>query len=108
FWVEGYWVEPGDRVTFRMRGPNGATVVDHAMKLEEAKQRWFGYAGARRPGTRRPAGAYAGEITLERTTPDGPRRVTLERSIELREPSPPPRPVAARTCPPLAVPARTG
>jgi len=85
-WVEGYWVEPGDRVTFRMRGPNGATVVDHAMKLEEAKQRWFGYAGARRPGTRWPAGPYAGEITLERTTPDGPRRVTLERSVELREP----------------------
>jgi hypothetical protein len=85
-WVEGYWVAPGDRVTFRLRGPDGASVVDHAIEIDKSQQRWLGFAGAVRPGTSWPAGTYAGEVLLERMAADGPQRVTLERAVELLEP----------------------
>jgi hypothetical protein len=81
-WVEGYWLEAGDRVTFRLRGPDGGAVVDHAMKLEQVQERWLGFAGAPRPGAAWPAGIYAGEVTLERGTADP---ITLTRSVELLE-----------------------
>ena len=82
-WAEGFWVAAGDRVTFRLRAPDGATVVDHAMKIEEGQQRWLGFAGAPRPGQAWPAGTYAGEVVLEREMADGPQRVTLARQISL-------------------------
>jgi murein DD-endopeptidase MepM/ murein hydrolase activator NlpD len=84
-WVEGYWIEAGDRVTFRLRGPDGGTVVDHAMTIEEGKQRWVGFAGVARPGASWPAGTYTGEVVLERATGDEPERATLRRSVELVE-----------------------
>src|SRR5918995_110858 len=79
-WVEGYWVEPGDRVTFRLRGPDGATVVDHAIEIEKGQQRWLGFAGAPRPGAGWPGGTYGGEVVFEREMANGPERITLERS----------------------------
>jgi Peptidase family M23 len=82
-WAEGYWVEPGDRVTFRLRGPDGATVVDHVIEIEKDQQRWLGFAGAPRPGQGWPAGTYTGEVALERAMAE---RITLERSVELLEP----------------------
>jgi Peptidase family M23 len=85
-WVEAYWVQPGDQVTFRLRRPDGGNVVEHVMELDQDQQRWLGFAGAPRPGTGWPPGTYAGEVTLERMTADGARRVTLERSVDLRQP----------------------
>jgi Peptidase family M23 len=85
-WVEGYWVEPGDQVTFRLRGPDGGTVIDHVTEVDHGQQRWLGFAEAARPGAGWPAGTYAGEVTLERMTADGPRRVRLDRSLDLLEP----------------------
>jgi murein DD-endopeptidase MepM/ murein hydrolase activator NlpD len=82
-WAEGYWVAAGDRVTFRLRAPDGATIVDHVMNIDEGQQRWLGFAGAARPGPAWPAGTYAGEVVLEREMADAPQRVTLERPIEL-------------------------
>jgi hypothetical protein len=85
-WVEGYWVESGDRVTFRLRGPDGGTVVDQVIEVEDGRQRWLGFAGASRPGESWPAGTYAGEVVLERAMASAPQRVMLERSVELVEP----------------------
>jgi hypothetical protein len=82
-WAEGYWVEAGDRVTFRLRGPDGGTVVDRAIEIDDAQQRWLGFAGAARPGAAWPAGSYAGEVVLERDMADGPQRVTIERAVAL-------------------------
>ncbi len=83
-WAEGYWVAAGDRVTFRLRGPDGGTVVDHVMRIDEGQQRWLGFAGAPRPEQAWPAGTYAGEVVLERDQAGGSRRVTLERAVALR------------------------
>jgi hypothetical protein len=40
----------------------------------------------RDPAPAGPPGTYAGEVTLERMTADGSRRVTLDRSIDLLAP----------------------
>jgi Peptidase family M23 len=86
-WVEGYWVEPGDRVRFRLRGPKGEAILDHALEIDRRRQRWFDFAGGRRPGERWQAGTYAGEVVLERAdAAAGPKTLTIERRVELVEP----------------------
>ncbi len=83
-WVDGYWVEAGDRVTFRLIAPDGRPVVEHVVAIDESRQRWFGFAGAKRPGAHWPPGRYSGEVTLERPAADGPERFAIERAVELR------------------------
>jgi murein DD-endopeptidase MepM/ murein hydrolase activator NlpD len=80
-WVEGYGVEPGDRVRFTITGPDGAPVLAHTVELDRSFARWFQFVGARRPGDAWPAGTYSGEVTLQR---DGLAPVSLERTVELR------------------------
>ena len=80
-WVEGYWVEAGDRASFRLIGPGGASVLEQAVVIDRDRQRWFQFVGARRPGDAWPAGTYTGEVTLERA---GTEPVTIRRTVELR------------------------
>jgi Peptidase family M23 len=80
-WVEGYWVEAGDRVQFTITGPDGAPVLAHTVELERSFANWFQFVGARRPGDAWPAGTYLGEVTLQR---EGLAPVGLQRSVELR------------------------
>lgn len=80
-WVEGYWVEAGDRVQFTILGPDGAPVVARTVALDKSWTRWFQFVGARRPGNAWPAGIYTGRVTLQR---EGAELVALERSVELR------------------------
>lgn len=81
-WVEGYWIEEGDRVHFTISGPDGASVLDHAVDLDKGWQHWFQFAGARRPGDAWPAGSYKGTVTLQRAARPP---VTLERTVELQD-----------------------
>jgi len=80
-WVDGYWVEAGDRVQFAITGPDGAPVLAHTVELDRGFAHWFQFAGARRPDDAWPAGTYVGEVTLQR---DGLDAVSLERAVELR------------------------
>jgi hypothetical protein len=80
-WVEGFWVEKGDRVRFELSGPEGAPVVDRTVDLDKGWRRWFQFMGARRPGDAWPAGTYTGEVTLERA---GTEPVTIRRTVELQ------------------------
>ena len=80
-WVEGYWVEAGDRVQFSITGPDGEPVLAHTVELDRGFARWFQFVGARRPGEAWPAGIYLGEVTLER---EGIAPVSLERTVEVR------------------------
>lgn len=79
-WVEGFWVEQGDRVRFTIAGPEG-TVVERAVELDKGWRRWFQFIGSRRPDAGWPAGTYRGEVTLERK---GLAPVVIRRSVELR------------------------
>jgi hypothetical protein len=80
-WVEGYWVEAGDRVRFTITGPDGAPVLAHTVELDGGFAHWFQFVGAKRPGDAWPAGIYSGEVTLQR---DGLDAVSLARTVELR------------------------
>jgi murein DD-endopeptidase MepM/ murein hydrolase activator NlpD len=80
-WVEGYWLEAGDRVRFTITGPDAAPVLAHTAELDRSFANWFQFVGARRPGDAWPAGTYVGEVTLQR---DGLDAVSLARSVELR------------------------
>jgi hypothetical protein len=81
--AEANWLSTGDRLTFRVRAPDGAVLVERTMAIERDEQRWFGFAGARRPDPSWPPGRYAGEIVLESAAGESPR-VLAERSVELR------------------------
>jgi hypothetical protein len=72
----------GARVTYRVRAPNGGVVVEHTAEIERNPQRWFGFAGAKRPGERWPAGRYGGEVVVEQA--DSTEPVVAQRSVELR------------------------
>jgi hypothetical protein len=85
-WAEGYWITAGDRVSFRVRGPDGQIVVERVIAADDGQQRWLGFAGAPRPGDAWPAGTYAGEVVLERRAAGGPLRVALNRTVTLRAP----------------------
>ena len=80
-WVDGYWIEAGDVLRFRIAGPAGA-VLDRSFTADKGFRRWFRFAGARRPGERWPPGTYHGEIILERSRQDLMQR--KEVTIELR------------------------
>jgi murein DD-endopeptidase MepM/ murein hydrolase activator NlpD len=80
-WVDGYWVEAGDRVRFTITGPGGAPVLAHTVELDRGFARWFQFVGARRPGDAWPVGRYVGEVTLQR---EGLVPVSLARTVELR------------------------
>jgi Peptidase family M23 len=80
-WVEGYWVEKGDRVHLTLAAPDGTLVVDRTVVLEKGWRHWFQFAGARRPGDAWPAGTYTGAVTLER---EGIEPLTIRRTVDLR------------------------
>jgi hypothetical protein len=82
-WVEGYWLEPRDRVRFRLLGPDGGAILDDALEIDQPRQRWFGFVGEPRPGASWEPGTYAGEIVLERPNTE---TFTIERQVELVEP----------------------
>jgi Peptidase family M23 len=77
-WADAYAIDRGDRMTFRLLGPDLATVVEQTVVADKAYGRWFPYVGKRRPGDAWPAGTYTAIVTLER----GPtERVALEKQI---------------------------
>ncbi len=80
-WAEGYWLAAGDRARFRVSGPDGAPVVDRRVDLDQGRQHWFQFVGAKRPGDAWPAGSYTGSVTLEHA---GTPPVRIERRVELR------------------------
>jgi hypothetical protein len=83
-WTEALWVEAGDRVQFRILGPAGEPLVDHTVAIDAAHRTWSGFAGAPRPGEGWPAGAYRGEVMLERGDTAIRQRVVLQREVALR------------------------
>ena len=65
-WVDGYWFEPGDRVAFRLEGPDRNIVIDRAFEIGQRRQRWFSFASAPRPFGGWQPGTYRGEVRVQR------------------------------------------
>ena len=65
-WVDGYWFEQGDKVAFRLEGPDRRVVIDRAFEIGQRRQRWFSFASAPRPFGGWPQGTYRGEVRVQR------------------------------------------
>jgi len=76
-WVEIFGVQAGDRIRFRMTGPDGALLFEREVPVERTQARRFAFAGTRMPTGTWPLGVYTGTVTLTR----GPQGQSLARSI---------------------------
>ena len=77
-WADAYAIDRGDQMTFRLLGPDLATVVEQTVVADKAYGRWFPYVGKRRPGDAWPAGTYTATVTLERGETE---RAALEKQL---------------------------
>lgn len=79
-WVDVSGAEAGDIQSFRIEGPDGATVHEHTETLKENNISWFAFSGSRPPkGGWRP-GRYRGTYTLMR---DGKAVIEQARDVAL-------------------------
>jgi hypothetical protein len=83
-WVDMFGVQTGDRLTFRVTGPDGATLFEQAQRIEKTQARRFVYVGKKRTVKAWARGTYAGEVTLLRSTEDGQTTTNVERSFDVR------------------------
>lgn len=65
-WAEIFWVKAGDKFTIRIKGPDGATVIEHASRFDKDQARRFAFAGSKRKGIFWELGTYRAEFVLER------------------------------------------
>jgi hypothetical protein len=85
FWVEAWWVRPGDKLSMTITDPDGDTVVEHASDLTKLQARRMAFAGTRRKGLYWDAGTYVGEAVLSRTVAGKAERFTARHQIILRD-----------------------
>lgn len=85
FWVEAWWVKPGDRLSMTITDPDGDTVVEHASDLTKLQARRMAFAGTRRKGLFWDGGTYIGEAVLSRVVAGKQVRFTARREIILRD-----------------------
>jgi hypothetical protein len=65
-WVDILGVEAGDRIQFRLVGPDSEPVFETDQRVDRRQARRFVYAGKKRQGASWAAGVYRGEVTLQR------------------------------------------
>jgi hypothetical protein len=80
-WLEAFEVGAGDRVSWRIAGPDGTVLFEDANVEAKAQRQAFRFAGKRRPAAGWAPGTYAGTVTIER---DGAPRQERSLSVELR------------------------
>lgn len=83
-WVDMFYVEKYDSLSFELYGPNGRTIIYKTLELRDRNARQFYFMGKRvKPGLL-PSGTYKGRVTLLRRTPDGNIKVTAKTRVEMR------------------------
>ncbi len=82
-WVEIFGLRKGDRLRFRIIGPDGGIVHDRRTVAARRYARWFGVSGRRRAADW-PKGVYVGEVTLVRQGPGGALTGSIRRETEIR------------------------
>lgn len=83
-WVDIFGVAAGDRVRFRLTGPDGMVVLDHETAITKTQARHFAFAGARRKADSWLPGTYRGEITLVRESQGQVLRGSIQRTMTIR------------------------
>lgn len=78
FWAYAWGVQPGDRETIRLLGPEGEILAEASETLTDRRLLRFKFAGRKRPDTGWPSGTYRGEYSLAR---DGKTLFTTVRDL---------------------------
>jgi murein DD-endopeptidase MepM/ murein hydrolase activator NlpD len=83
-WVDIFGVHPGDRLFFRIRDPQGKTILEQPARIEKRQIRRFVYAGIKRKRSLWPAGAYRGEVRLVRQGATAAEEFSVTREVRIR------------------------
>ncbi len=79
-----YGAPAGTTMTFRIAGPDGATVLERTIDVPERKARQFQFVGRRTPQGGWPPGPYTGDVTVTSPGPDGLVTTTASTQVLLR------------------------
>ena len=80
-WLDAFGIAAGDKVSWRIAGPDGAIVFADSRAEPKPQARSFRFAGERQPPGGWPPGPYTGAVTIER---DGAPTQQMTRTVELR------------------------
>jgi murein DD-endopeptidase MepM/ murein hydrolase activator NlpD len=82
-WLDAFGLATGDRLSWRIRGPDGAVVLETSQvePAAESQNRAFRSLGRKAPPGGWPPGTYVGELEVERP---GQLRSRHRREVELR------------------------
>lgn len=83
-WVVTLGIEPGDRLSLRIAGPDGSTVFSRQQKLERTQIRRLDYGGRRLRGKAWAPGVYIGEARLLRPGSGATEKPAARASVTLR------------------------
>lgn len=83
-WVDILGVEAGDRVQFRIVGPDGKPLLEQESPVDRTQARRFAFAGKKLTASTWPAGTYQGQVTLIRTVGDKEWKSDASRTVTIR------------------------
>lgn len=83
-WVDILGVEAGDRIQFRILGPENRLVFENEQRVDRRQARRFVYAGKKRQGVIWPSGTYTGQVTLKKNENGGSREYRISRSTMIQ------------------------
>lgn len=82
FWAEAAGLRPGDLVSLRFFGPDGAVLANKEETMGKHRIRMLWSIG-KKSKTSWPPGAYRGEITILRETPAGPMEARRDTRLDV-------------------------
>jgi murein DD-endopeptidase MepM/ murein hydrolase activator NlpD len=80
-WVDMFGVEAGDRLTFRITGPDGKVIFEQEQPVEKRQARRFAFMGKKREANPWPAGTYNGQVTLTRKVDGKDKSFDVARTV---------------------------
>jgi hypothetical protein len=83
-WVDIFGVQAGDRVRFRISGPDGQVLLDKEESVSRTQARRFSFAGQRRRTDAWFPGTYSGQVTLTRMLDGNPMERSLSRTVTIQ------------------------
>jgi Peptidase family M23 len=83
-WVDIFGVRAGDRVRFRITGPDGQVILDKEDPVGRTQARRFIFAGQRLRAKAWASGSYHGQVTLTRALEGRPVEHSINRTVTIQ------------------------
>ena len=85
-WADMFWVQAGDKLTFRIFDPSGKAMARRSFPIKKTQARRFVFVGKKRKLKAWPTGTYRGEITLVREGKGKTLTLKEERTVDVTVP----------------------